>query len=89
VGKVDFVILATPAAKVALPSDVLPFLNVTVPVGVGPADVTVAVKVTACPYFEGLRLELSVVVVGYLTTTCVTVAELLLCLACGHHSRPQ
>jgi hypothetical protein len=36
-----------------------PFLNVTVPVGVPPLEVTVAVKVTAWPDFDGLSDEVS------------------------------
>jgi hypothetical protein len=48
-GRVDFVILATPPLRDALPSEALPFLNVTVPVGVGPAELTVAVNVTGWP----------------------------------------
>jgi hypothetical protein len=35
----------------------------TVHVGVGPLDVTVAVKVTFCPELEGFGLEVRVVVV--------------------------
>jgi hypothetical protein len=70
-------------AKVATPPLILtdlihfvPSLKPTLPVAVGPADVTVAVKVTACPDCEGFGLELSAVVVGYLSTTCLTLPKL-------------
>jgi hypothetical protein len=51
-GKEDVVIDATPLEfRLALPMAVVPFRNVTVPVGVTVPDaaVTVAVKVTLCP----------------------------------------
>jgi hypothetical protein len=48
-GRADVVILATPPLTLALPSDALPLLKVTVPVGVDPAELTVAVNVTAWP----------------------------------------
>jgi hypothetical protein len=41
--------LATPADSVALPRIVLPFMNVTLPVGVPADEDTVAVNVTDCP----------------------------------------
>ena len=44
-GRVDVVIVATPAFNDALPMKVVPVLNVTLPVGVPPGEVTVAVKV--------------------------------------------
>ena len=44
---VDFVSLATPPFNLTDPIPIVPSLNVTLPVGVCPADVTVAVKVTA------------------------------------------
>ena len=48
-GRVELVKLATPPVSVALPRAVIPFLNVTVPVGVPEEEDTVAVKITACP----------------------------------------
>jgi hypothetical protein len=46
----DSVIVAIPPLKVAEPTFVVPFLNVTLPVGTsGPGDETVAVKMTVCP----------------------------------------
>jgi hypothetical protein len=64
--------VATPPLKIA---DPIPKL--TDPVGVGPAEVTVAVYFTACPKSVGFGLETSFVVVGYLFTSCVTVLELV------------
>ena len=54
--------LALPPLSVALPSDVLPSKNCTVPV----ADdgETVAVNVTFWPYVDGFGLEETVVVVA-------------------------
>jgi hypothetical protein len=50
--------------KAALPRDVVPFMNVTVPVGpLGEAELTFAVRVTDCPCSEGFGLEVRVVVV--------------------------
>ncbi len=43
--------------------------NFTLPVGAGPVDVTVAVKITVCPEAEGFGLEVRVVVVGCPSTT--------------------
>src|SRR5712671_6674743 len=72
----DFVSLATPPLTVAAPIEVAPSRNFTLPVGAGPALVTWAVKVTACPNCEGFGLEVRVVVVGYFSTTCVTLPVL-------------
>lgn len=52
-GRVDVVIVATPAFNDALPMKVVPVLNVTLPVGVPPGEVTAAVKVTVCPRVDG------------------------------------
>jgi len=49
---------ATPDANVVAPS-----LNVTVPLGTPPVDVTVAVKVTDCAMPEGFAEELTAVLV--------------------------
>jgi hypothetical protein len=61
----DVVKLAVPPLTGSVPSTVAPSLNVTVPVGELP--VTVAVNVTACPAWLGLREEVSVVAVGLVT----------------------
>ena len=54
--------VATPLAfKAPVPSVVAPDRNVTVPVGMPPVPVTVAVKVTGVPAIEGVRLLASAV----------------------------
>jgi hypothetical protein len=73
-------------ANVALPDEtatfeasvVAPSVNVTVPVGVPPDEVIVAVKVTDAPEFDGLADEASAVEVEDVATftTCVSVAVL-------------
>ena len=63
-----------------MPSTVAPSRNVTVPVGTPAAEVTVAVRVTACPVVEGFGVEVKVVVVAAAAgafTTWVTTAEVL------------
>src|ERR1044071_8674180 len=66
---------ATPPLTVAVPSDVAPSRNCTVPV----ADVgaTVAVNVTDCPTTDGFADEASVTVEAALFTVCGTAAEVL------------
>ncbi len=68
---------AVPPESVPAPIAVDPFLKVTFPVGVGPAEVTFTAKVTACGYLEGLRLELRVTVVALSFTTCSIALEVL------------
>jgi hypothetical protein len=56
---------------------VVPFLKVTVPVGVfGPNETTCAVNVTAWPCVDGFRLEPRLVVVAYLFTVCLSLPPL-------------
>jgi len=65
--------------SVATPSEVVPSLKVTVPVGVptaGATGLTVAVSVTVSPNTDGLGVEFRLVVVCALTTW-VTVGEVL------------
>jgi hypothetical protein len=62
---------------VPVPNAAEPFLNVTVPVGVGPAELTVTVKVTDWPYVEGFSPELTVVAVVFLFTLWLTTADVL------------
>jgi hypothetical protein len=50
---------------------------VTVPVGVPPVEVTVAVNVTDCPRSARFRLEVRAVAVGALFTVCCTAEEAL------------
>jgi len=63
--------VATPEASAPVPNCVAPSLKVTVPVGVPPAPLTVAVNVTVCPADDGLAEEASVVVVEFVTTVSV------------------
>jgi hypothetical protein len=51
--------VATPPASVAVPRVALPFLKVTVPVGVPDEEETVAVNVTGCPTAEGFTEEVT------------------------------
>jgi hypothetical protein len=73
--------VATPPDRVTVASSVPPRLNFTVPVGTAVPELTVAVKVTLCPLFDGFTLELSAVVVLALAITCVTDPEAGLCAA--------
>ena len=66
--------------SVPVPRGVVPSLNVTVPVGVPlppPPATTVAVKVTDCPWADGLISLASVVVVGDGLTIWLTVVDVL------------
>ena len=70
--------VATPAPfSVPVPNVVAPSLKVTVPVGVVPAPLTVAVKVTLWLSALGLGVDDSVVVVIPLLTTCETADDVL------------
>lgn len=66
--RVEIENVATPAVSVPVPSVVAPSRNVTVPVGVPPVPVTVAVKVTDCPFCEGLTDDVSAVVLALVLT---------------------
>ena len=63
--------------RVAAPRLVAPSRNVTVPVGVPPGELTVAVKVTACPNTAGLAEEIDVTVVEAIFTVCDNGDEVL------------
>ena len=68
------------AFKVFVPSDLVPSLNVIVPVGTtvpGAITETVAVKVTAWLCRDGFREELTDVVVEFLFTVWTTGGEVL------------
>jgi hypothetical protein len=68
--------VATPPLKTPVPSTVAPSRNVTVPVAVpDPVGVTVAVKVTDCPYSDGFRFDCTVVVVDTLVVVTVSVYD--------------
>ncbi len=58
------------ALSVPVPRVVEPSTNVTVPVGVPPVAVTMAVKVTAFPYMDGLVDDDTTVVGVALFTVC-------------------
>lgn len=68
---------AAPPLMLLVPRTVVPFLNVTVPVGVpDTVDLTVAVNLTNAPNSAGFKEETNVVVVEF-STTCVTADEVL------------
>ncbi len=69
--------VAWPAARAPVPMAAAPSKNVTVPVGVPDALLTVAVKVTACPNTDGLSEEITLVLVEIPFTVCVSAAEVL------------
>lgn len=76
--RVDVVNVALPLLSVTVASDVVPSLNVTVPVGVPLVDgFAVAVKVTALPCVAGFSDEITAVVVAALLTTKFRAAEVL------------
>src|SRR5262245_20547594 len=66
----DVVNVADPETSVTgAPRLLAPSLNCTVPLAAASDGVTVAVKVTACPGFAGLRDDVTVVVEASLFTT--------------------
>ena len=71
--------VALPLLSVPVPNVEDPSLNVTVPVGVPPVEVVVAVNVTAAPKVDGFRDEASDVDVELIVcfTVCVSTAEVL------------
>ena len=72
-GNVEVVKVAWPVpSRFEVPRVVAAFLNVTVPVGMPPLEVTVAVKVTGWLKTVGLAEELTVVVVAKFCTTWTT-----------------
>ena len=64
-------------SRVEVPNVEEPSLNVTIPVGTPPLDVTAAVKVSDWLNTEGLVEELTVVVVAKALCTVCTVLPLL------------
>ena len=60
--------MAVPPDRLTVPRIVAPSLNVTVPVAVD--GVTVDVKVTEAPKVDGLRLDVTTVVVAAGFTVC-------------------
>jgi len=69
----DLVIIACPLRSVPVPIDMLPFLNVTAPLGMPEvAGFTVAVNVTGAPKAAGLAEEARLVEVAALFVGVVT-----------------
>src|SRR5713226_5708209 len=68
---------ATPLTRATVASVFMPFLKVTLPVGVPLEELTVAVNVTESPKFDGFKLETSAVEVGTPFTVCTSTAEVL------------
>ena len=82
-GRLDVVSVAVPPATMPDPIEVVPSKKVTLPVGVpapGKTGTTAAVRVTACPNTDGFRLELTLVVVIALFTTCTNAEEVALAM---------
>lgn len=73
----EVVKVAIPLARIPLPIDVLPSLNVTLPVGVPAPEATVAVNVTVCPKIDGLGSDVRAVVVLEALTICVSELDTL------------
>ena len=72
--------VAFPPTRVPVPMIAVPFINVTVPVGVplpGATATTVAVKATDCLNTEGLGEETNVVCVDALFTVSDSTADIL------------
>jgi len=69
--------VALPLLSVPVPRVEEPSLKVTVPVGVPPLEVTVAVNVTEAPYVDGFREEATAVELVALFTVSVSAGEVL------------
>ena len=76
VERLEVVKAATPPLSAPVPKVVAPSRNVTGPVAV--VGDTVAVKVTDCPEFDGLTLDVRPVLLLALFTVWVTAGEVLL-----------
>jgi hypothetical protein len=66
------------AFSVPLPMEVVPSKKITVPVGVPPVPLTVAVNVIDCPAVDGFSEDSSDVLVGVPVTCCASAADRLL-----------
>ena len=64
---------ALPLASVPVPSVVVPSRNVTVPVGEPDEELTVAVRVTACPISDGFADDVTAVLLADLLANFVGV----------------
>jgi hypothetical protein len=76
--RIDIEYVATPPVSVTVASLVVPFINVTVPVGVPAAELTIALNVTVWPKADGFWNVWSISTGGALFTTSFSAAELLL-----------
>ena len=76
-GSVFVVRVAMPLLSVMVPRVVAPLRKATDPVRAEAPEVTWAVRVTACPRVEGFGVEVRAVVVEYLLTGRVMVADWL------------
>lgn len=75
---VELEYVAEPPLRVLVASVFVPFLNVTLPVGVPEvAGAAVAVNVTSCPKFEGFSDDTTAVVVPSLFTVCIRIDDVL------------
>jgi hypothetical protein len=75
-GSLKYDSTATFPVRAGAPRMVFPRVNLTEPVGLGPFELTVAVSVTVWPKIELLKSDDRAVLVEYLFTVCITVAEL-------------
>jgi hypothetical protein len=66
-----------PPLRALVASSVAPSINFTLPVGVPPVDVTVAVNVTFWPWLDGFSEEVTADDVVALLTTCESAVDLL------------
>ena len=76
-GSVDVVKVALPPLSCAVPSTVVPAVNVTGPVGVTVGDVIVALKVTLWPWVDGFGDEVSFAALVVCFTTWLRTADVL------------
>ena len=79
--KADVVKFAVPPERLLVANNVVPSMNVTVPVGVVVADATVAVNFTEFPCVDGFFDEVTVVVVLACVTVCANAREVLFAFA--------
>jgi len=74
--RAEVVKVAVPADSVPVPSTLAPSRKLTLPVGVPPVPMTVAVNVTDCPERDGFGDDPRVVVVGCAPDRLVSVTSL-------------
>lgn len=74
---IDTVRFAFPLVSATVPQVKDPFLKVTEPCGIPAVDVTIAVKVTGSPDFEGFTEDVTDVEVGAFLTFCMSGDDML------------